>query len=309
MKKINMKKFIIFMIAGSFCFTIRAQQLPQLTQYMMNNYAINPAFAGGQDYFQATTTVRSMWGDIGPKTTLLSIYGKKGENMGIGGMVYNDEEGPTSRIGGTISYTHHFALTDDIKVALALSGGFLQYRLVKDQLTVADRNDPFFVGGDVVRSLPDATFGINASGNNWYAGFSVPQLLSMNLNLLDTDFQENWNKETDGKLVRHYYVLAGYKHVLNPFWSVEPSVLFKHVTTATQLDVSVKAMWDDRLWIGTGYRTSGEISGLLGYTINERYTIGYSYDMLHTLGPSHEFVLGIRFLQLKQEEILKKDKE
>ena len=93
-----MKKLIILLITVSFSCVVNAQQLPQLTQYMINNYAVNPALAGMQDYYQVNTTIRNMWGDLGPKTTVLSIYGKKGENMGLGGIVYSDQEGAHGHI-------------------------------------------------------------------------------------------------------------------------------------------------------------------------------------------------------------------
>ena len=87
--------------------------------------------------------------------------------------------------------------------------------------------------------------------------------------------------------------------------TVEPTLLLKNSTTTTQFDIGMRATWDDKFWFGSGYRDNGEISALAGYTIQERYIIGYSYDMLNKLGPSHEFVLGIRFLPLRQEEIIK----
>ena len=302
-----MKKFIILLISFGCFATLNAQQLPQLTQYMVNNYAVNPAIAGMHDYYQANTTIRNMWVGVegAPKTTLLSIYGKKGDNMGIGGMVYSDQAGSTSRIGGSVSYSHHFALSEDVRVALALSGGFLQYRLVKSELSVQNQMDPMFAGGDVVRSIPDATFGLNTYGKNWYAGVSIPQLISSNIDLIDRNFYNNSEQESEGKLVQHFYVMGAYKHVMNPFWSLEPSVLLKTVTTATQFDINVKATWDDKLWFGTGFRTNGELTALLGYSISDRYIIGYSYDMLNDLGTSHEFVLGIKFLPLNQTEINK----
>jgi len=303
-----MKRLIILLITVSFSCTVKGQQLPQLTQYEQNNYAINPAIAGMYDYYQVKTSVRNMWGDLGPKTTILSIYGKKGENIGLGGMVYSDSEGATSRIGGNISYSHHFSLSSDIKIALALSAGFLQYRLVKDQLTWYQEDDPDAVGGDVVRAIPDATFGINTYGKNWYVGLSIPQLLSNNIDLIDRNFYELQETESEGKLNRHYYLLGAYNHVLNPFWSIEPSLLLKSATTDTQFDFGVKATWNDKLWFGTGYRTNGQMSALAGYSIQDRYIIGYSYDMLgdaSVLGATHEFVLGIKFRSLKEKEILK----
>lgn len=303
-----MKKLIILLITVGFSWTATAQQLPQLTQYMINNYAINPAVAGMHNYYQVNTAVRNMWGDIGPKTTILSIYGKKGENMGLGGTVYNDEERGSSKIGGNISYAHHFSLSPNIKTSLALSAGFVQYKLIVSQLEVADELDPLFVGGDVARAIPDAVFGINTYGKNWYIGLSIPQLLSTNVDFIDKDFYDNFNLEGEGTLNRHYYVLGAYTHVLNPFWSIEPSMLLKNASTETQFDFGIKTTWNDKLWFGAGYRSNGQMTALAGYSIQDRYIIGYSYDMLgdvSALGSTHEFVLGIKFISLKENEILK----
>ena len=97
-----MKKIALFFVSICLGATSYSQQLPQVTQFMINNYAVNPAVAGMYDYFQVKTTIRNQWVGItdAPRTTVLSIYGKKSERVGLGGLVFNDQTGPTSRIGG-----------------------------------------------------------------------------------------------------------------------------------------------------------------------------------------------------------------
>ena len=125
MKRILILIFTIFLAEG-----IKAQQLPQITQYMNNNYVINPAVAGMYDYYQVNTIIRNQWVGIneGPRTSVISIYGKHNNNVGLGGTVYNDITGPTSRIGGAASYTYTFSLIQDLKISLALQGGFTQFK-------------------------------------------------------------------------------------------------------------------------------------------------------------------------------------
>ena len=309
-----MKKISLFFVSICLGATSYSQQLPQITQHMINNYAINPAVAGMYDYYQVKTTIRNQWVGItdAPRTTVLSIYGKKSERVGLGGLVFNDQTGPTSRIGGSASYTYSFPMTQSIKMSFALSGGFSQFKITKNGLEYKDKNDPFMQGGDVVRSTPDATFGFNMHGEKWYFGAAIPQLLSMNLNLIDDDFVRIYNTddvESNGKLVQHIYVLGAYKHNFNPFWSIEPSLLLKSVKAAPlQADIGVKTTYDDRLWFGMDYRNNGEMAVLLGYSIKERYLIGYSYDipssdMSVSSSGSHEFMIGIRFLAANESEI------
>ena len=108
MKKLTLLFVSIFM--GSM---LQAQQLPQLSQFMINDFAINPAIAGMDDYYQIKTSVRNQWVGIedAPKTTLLSIYGKSSDHVGLGGSVFNDQVGPTSRAGASLTYAYHLNLT------------------------------------------------------------------------------------------------------------------------------------------------------------------------------------------------------
>jgi len=306
-----MKKIVALFFIVGFGSVMYAQQLPQLTQYTVNNYAINPAIAGMYDYYQVNTTIRNQWVGINdaPKTTILSIYGKKSEHVGFGGKVYNDQAGPWSKLGGSLSYTYHVSLSPTVKAAFALSGGFSQFKISND--VQFENPEPGF--GELVRAVPDAIFGFNAYGKNWYAGLSIPQLLAYSPDLYNENIYNTQGLESEGKLVRHYYVLGAYKHQIDPFWSVEPSLLLKAVAASpTQIDIGVKATYDDKLWFGTGYRTNGDIACLLGYTFNERYVFGYSYDI--TTGEigtasngSHEFMLGIRFIKNRESDIMNKE--
>ena len=308
-----MKKIALFFVSICLGATSYSQQLPQITQHMINNYAINPAVSGMYDYYQVKTTIRNQWVGItdAPRTTVLSIYGKKSERVGLGGLVFNDQTGPTSRVGGSASYTYSFPLTRSVKMSFALSGGFTQFKITKQGLNILNLNDRILLGGDVVRSAPDATFGFNMYGNKWYLGAAIPQLLSVNLNLMSDDYTRIYNEVSQANLERHFYVLGAYKHSFNPFWSIEPSLLLKSVKAAPlQADFGVKTTYDDRLWFGMDYRNNGEMAVLLGYSIKERYLIGYSYDipssdMSDNSSGSHEFMIGIRFLAANESEIIR----
>ena len=56
---IKMKRILILIFTFFLAEVILAQQLPQITQYMSNNYVINPAVAGMYDYYQVNTTIRN----------------------------------------------------------------------------------------------------------------------------------------------------------------------------------------------------------------------------------------------------------
>ena len=308
-----MKKITILILIISTGIVVNAQQLPQFTQYMINDYVFNPAIAGIENNYQMKTNIRNQWIGVvdAPRTTVLSIYGKHREsNVGLGGVVFNDQVGPTSRTGLSLSYAYHFSLTDKMKMSLALAGGFTQIKIDPNHLHFKEF-EPQAQGGILSSLVPDATFAFYLYTKDWYIGASVPQLLNSNLGFFEDDYLETYNLNPDGSLERHYFAMTGYKWKVNYDYVIEPSVLLKSVAPADPVvDIGVKVTYQNKLWLGTAYRTNGDIGVLLGYSIGNRYLIGYSYDMIssglgdYTSG-SHEFVLGIRFVPATEEEIMK----
>ena len=206
MKKLTLLFVSIFM--GSM---LQAQQLPQLSQFMLNDFAVNPAIAGMNDYYQIKTSVRNQWVGIedAPKTTLLSIYGKSSDHVGLGGSVFNDQVGPTSRAGASLTYAYHLNFTDEVKMSMALSGGFTQFKIDKVGWNTFHTDDPLMDGAEAVNLVPDATFGLNIyEEDKWYLGIAVPQLLNSKLTLIDEDFANNISLDMDGSLSRHIYVMG-----------------------------------------------------------------------------------------------------
>ena len=306
MKIIKMKRISILIFTICFTGALKAQQLPQITQYMNNNYVINPAVSGMYDYYQVNTTIRNQWAGINeaPRTSVISIYGKHNNNAALGGIFYNDITGPTSRVGGAASYTYTFPLAKEVKISLALQAGFTQFKIIKN-LQTEHQNDPLLNGGDIVRTLPDATFGLNLSGNKWYIGAAIPQLLTSELKLMDDNFASIYDTiSQSGKMARHVYILGSYTYVINSNISIEPSFFLRSVAGAnTQIDFGVKSEYKEIIWLGMNYKMNNDLSSiaaLLGYNINERFNIGYSYGIPSSSNSayysgSHEFMLGVRF--------------
>ena len=306
MKKITLLFVLIVGIAKS-------QQLPQLTQFMINDYAINPAIAGMDNYYQVKTSVRNQWVGINdaPKTTLLSIYGRHANNVGLGGSVFNDQVGPTSRSGASVTYAYHFNITPIIKASMALSGGFTQFKIDKTGWNLADggNRDQLLEGAEVVDLVPDATFGVNFyKKDEWYIGVAVPQLLNSKLVLIDDDFANNVSVDLDGSLSRHIYAMGLYHIRINNYWDIEPSMLFKYTSSESILDIGAKTIYKDNFWMGLDYRTNGDLSALFGVNLKDRYMIGYSYDILTSSlnefsSGSHEFMFGLSFFPFTEKQI------
>ena len=182
---------------------------------------------------------------------------------------------------------------------------FYYLKIIKSGLSVQDQEDPILEGGDIVRALPDATFGLNFSGKKWYIGAAIPQLLSSELRLMEKDnqdFERLYGQS--GKLARHIYILGSYTYDLNKKISIEPSFFLRSVEGAkTQIDFGIKTEYKQMVWLGMNYKINNDFSSiatLVGYKINERFNFGYSYGMPSSVmsnyySGSHEFMLGINF--------------
>ena len=308
-----MKKLTLLFVSIFMGGMLQAQQLPQLSQFMINDFAVNPAIAGMNDYYQIKTSVRNQWVGIedAPKTTLLSIYGKSSDHVGLGGSVFNDQVGPTSRAGASLTYAYHLNFTDEVKMSMALSGGFTQFKIDKVGWNTFHTDDPLMDGAEAVNLVPDATFGLNIyEEDKWYLGIAVPQLLNSKLTLIDEDFVNNISVDMDGSLSRHIYVMGMYNLEIDHYWDLQPSVLFKTVSNQNQIDMGLKTIYSDKFWMGMDYRTNGDISALLGFIIQEKFMIGYSYDIpnpdisQYTSG-SHEFMFGVTFRPSTQNQIMR----
>ena len=68
--------------------------------------------------------------------------------------------------------------------------------------------------------------------------------------------------------------------------------------------------YNDKFWMGIDYRNNGDMSALLGFTIQDRYILGYSYDIPNselnefTTG-SHEFMFGLTFIPATEKQIMR----
>jgi type IX secretion system PorP/SprF family membrane protein len=297
-----MKKTLIIMllIAGSLSSAL-AQQSPHFTQYMFNDFVINPAVAGTNDFYQIRSNNRFQWIGITdpPMTNTLSFYGPSGKYpMGFGGYFYNDVTGPTSRTGLTGSYAYNIAITTDIRLSGGLSFGLMQYKLDGTQVNIKDRTDLSIQEVVNASYVPDASIGFYMYADDFYAGFSVNQLLNNKLKIYDV-------KNGMNKLKSHFYITGGYKYTINRDFKIEPSAIIKGTAPkAFQFDLTARVLYQDTFWGGLSYRFKDAVSILLGYNYENKFSFGYSYDMgvngLRKFNSgSHELMIGYRFNDVK----------
>ncbi len=293
-----MKRIVIILIYFLSTVLVKAQQLPQYTQYMLNEMAINPAVAGKDEFADVRSNNRYQWTGItdAPRTYMLTVHGPiKLKNMGLGMHLYTDIVGPTRRTGISASYAYHIKTGDDTHVSLGLSAGIQQWGIDGDKLILRDAGDENLLTQYQTAYVPDFGAGIYFhKKDKFYVGFSAPQLYQSPINLYR-------NTDEKGRLVTHFNLNGAYTFDVGNDFKIEPSFLAKYAVPAPpKIDVGVRAIYRDMVWLGCAYRHNDALTGLLGYMFNNYLIVGYSYDFTTTsirryTSGTHELMLGIRF--------------
>ena len=296
----------------------RAQQQAQFSQYMNNNYLLNPGATGVEDYIDIKASYRTQWVGLegAPKTYYLSANSSLGKWRttnkrtlregtrpfhALGGFVYNDVTGPTSRTSAYLSYAYNIALTPKIRAALGVSAGLQQFSVDGQKLQFFD---PTTVAPSSASRVFDGAVGLWVYSPDFYVGASSTQLLA---NKLDFSYGPDLLGvgAPGNSLKRHYFVTGGVRVPLSQDWSLVPSVLVKAVRPAPlSVDLNAKLKYRDLLWAGVSWRASDAVIAMVGFSY-EQFTVGYSYDagtsqLAGYNSGSHEILIGLRLKKKKQ---------
>ena len=294
----SLYKYLLLFFLVLACSLSRAQQLPVYSQFFMNKYVNNPAFAGINDKYTVSSNHRYQWVGItdAPRTYTLSINGPtKNLKNGLGAFLYTDHVGPTIRTGMQISYAYHLSINEKIKLSMSLSGGLLEWKIDGHKLNLTDQNDQALVNNVMRTLVPDAKFGFILYGGNWHFGGAAPNLLQNKIT-----FSNATNSELN-KLEDHYLIHVGHEFNISNDILLDPYVLVRYVSPAPlQLEFGSKFVWKNTAWAGITYRTGDAASFLVGYTYKENLSFGYSYDFTtsnlnnYSTG-THEFLFSVLF--------------
>ncbi|MCB0759683.1 MAG: type IX secretion system membrane protein PorP/SprF [Flavobacteriales bacterium] len=292
-----MRYLLLLLIAGSSLQAVRAQQLPQLSQYNSNDYLYDPAVAGSRPWFEIRSTHRNQWVGIqdAPRTFMLSATTPLGTNMGLGGYIFTDNVGPSRRTGMQLSYAYHLRITEGIKLGLGLSFGMLQFLIDGSKIEFHDPDEPLMDAQLRGSLMPDATFGLYLYHEKWWFGATAPQLLHNRVIFFDDQDQ------SFSTLAAHYYALGGYRFAIGEDLKLEPSFLLKYVDPVPpKVDLTATVRYRDMVWLGATYRTEDALSFMVGYWMKKTFQFGYSYDLTTTnlrnyTSGTHEVMLGVTF--------------
>jgi len=294
-----------------------AQQRAQFTQYMINPFLYNPAVSGTEDYTDIRAGYRKQWTgfDGSPRSVYLSAHtnigkskvvnnrtkNKKSGFHGIGGVITNDQIGPTTTTTISAAYSYHIKLSKTVFASLGGMGGLQQYALESGKLTTASGSD-VAINGFTSRSMADINVGGWVYSDKFYAGGTMIQVVPQKL------YSAKSNTIGKGKSAHHYMIMAGYRIPLGYDFTFIPSFCLKAVSPAPlSYDINTKIRYKNIGWVGISYRHKDAVAAMFGIIFNNTFDFSYSYDYTTShikqfSGGSHEVVVGYR-LRTKQQII------
>ena len=261
---------------------VKAQQVALSSQYVFNDFVINPAIAGVKDYLPVTLSVRRQWAGIkdAPVTQNVSAHGYVGLNLGCGGYIINEVTGPTKRTAANFSVAYHLKLSKGNNkkgqqkvLSFGLAAMLSQHRYDVTKLKTYESSDEAVLRTLNYQVIPDMNAGVYFhQGNDYYLGLSAFHLVQTKRDLFEvvTPFNNGFK--------RTYYLTGGYNYVQSTNFSIQPSVLFQMIeATPFQVDVNAKFIYKKQYWIGVGYRMKDAITTSIGIQKNI-FRFGYAYD-------------------------------
>lgn len=298
-----------------------AQPMFQFSQYMFNDYALNPAIGGTHDYWQIKSNFRQQWAGVpdGPTTYMLGAYGPhKTMPMGYGGYIFNDVVGAVSYLGMYGSYAYSIRISGDIRLSMGLSAGMIQNKVDLSVLGLDENGevDPLISenGSKVSKLMPDGSLGFYLYTSQYFFGFSFNHLFFNNTSLLK-EYVEDFDIN-EARIKPYFNIQGGYKYNLNRNFDIYPSVLMKAAPSYDFItDISIRTIYQKMVWGGVGFRYTfnnpESIIVFVGYNYNDLINIGYSYDIsiskfgAQSLG-SHEVMIGVKFDDIRKSRSKRK---
>ena len=268
-----------FIIAAQFCWS---QQEETYTQYIFNQYAVNPAYGGTTSCADVKLGTRLQWVgfDGAPVTSFFSYHTSIGFKdrtskswHGMGVYLVDDRTGYYKSTALYPSYAFHKRLTHRV---VASAGFFIGIRNLATGKAVGSA-DPLLA--PTVRIIfPDLGAGILVYNPEWYLGISMKQAYTNTLSVtgqsgaLDNPYQYR---------ARQYYLTAARWVEAYAFsFSYTPSMQVKfHESVLPSVDLSIMFHYiENKFNMGASYRVGDGIAAMLQFNLLKKLSVAYAYE-------------------------------
>lgn len=302
-----------------------AQQMPQYSQYLRNQFMVNPGAAGIYSFTDATVSGRMQWVGFtnAPMTTYASVTSlisskgpKEKYNPGLhlstglaknpevstgkikhalGSQLVADQYGAFRRINFSETYAIHLPINRNMNISFGTKIGmatntFLQDRAIVSTPTLDNTYINYTANQGNVNTLNIGT-GLYLYSSKLFLGVTADQLTR--------DMISFGPGTANFETKVHFSIMGGYKLPINNDFTITPSFLLKYMQPSPPIvEGTIQAEYKEAIWMAVSYRHTDAIVGMIGMNISNRFKFGYSYDFslnkfkTYSSG-GHELILGI----------------
>lgn len=315
---------ICFALASTF--VASGQILPNSNQSFRFASAFNPAFTGTDPFTSVVLGYRKQWLSIPESPEYLNLVVSTRLNQpadmihnslyvpnsvtqdrlprrlrmihSLGGVLVNQKYGIFEELDVSLTYSFQYPLSRDSYLSFGVAPGYTNARTQLENIITAEP-DQFI---DLMKTQ---------AGGHSVVNLKAGVLLRTKSFYLHGSMVSIWNQVIQESLTDQGYTIKaclgiGYSLQTGPRTTVRPSVftlLDEH--NEMVIDYSVKMYIGSQVYVGGTYRDSGFGIAVLGYQLNQRFGLSYSYEFAtggirgYSNG-SHEVVLGISLANLSR---------
>ncbi len=279
-----------------------AQQDAVYSQYMYNQFVINPAYAGSRNAMSAVLMHRTRWMgmDGAPTTSTFSIHSNTtAKSVAWGANFAADRLGAQANIHAALSGAYHLRLRTG-KLSFGLRAGIFTSSLNASKLDFKDQTDYLNIGSRHTSTAASIDFGLYYYTRKLYVGLALNHLGNREFNYSDIPTAKYY--------LRSYNSLgAGYAFEINEKFTLKPSFLVKQSDGFdANMDINLSALFYKRIWFGVSFRNQTSVNFLLDANITDFMRVGYAYDLFinklsSASAGAHEIFIGFDFNNKKQK--------
>lgn len=295
-----MKKILIISLLFVPILKVQAQQAPQYSQYVFNQFQLNPAVAGTYECLDLRFGFRNQWAgfDDAPKSQFGQVttrIGKKKRGRpqhGFGLKFELDQAAIFSQSIVQLAYAYHFKMGRDMNGSIGMFAGFNQFKVNLGNVVLVGpttETDPVLADPQAQNLLvPEVVPGFWMYSETFFFGLSMKHATGNTM--IDNG---------EAKLIQHLNATSGKAFTIGATSKFIPSLRLGYAPGAPlAMDLNALIDFDRKLALGLGYRNGDALIAMMKVNFLSHFTVGYSYDL--TLSPikhagsnTHEVILAI----------------
>lgn len=294
MQNIILKSLILLACITGWQANALAQHDPVYGQYVFNSSIINPAQAGALRYNQWGVLYRNQWVGIdgAPITKSAFLNTRLNESLGLSVGAYQDEIGPINDVNLQADLAYHLRINEKWYLSAGL-------RAMGAKITVDFLGLKGTMGGDPILS--------SNFSSGYYLNMGMGMLLYNQSSFFGLSIPKAVTREYGGaaeisnlKLRQTLFVYGGTLLPLNEGFSFRPSAMLRMTEgTMPQIDLNAGFSYLNLIDFGPMLRSLDAAGLMLGFTLNEKWYLGYMYeypltDIQQVTRQTHE--ISLRYL-------------